>query len=225
MAELALAILGVVPLIGVATKGYKQANGKLKAFRHCSREAEKVRKVLKIQQQVFANECFLWLRFAIDDDEIASAMASDPEHGNWGDDSLESSLRTRLKNNYEPWFEIVQDVTRYLEELENGLEKFGIEKENIPTEGRLKKTLKRTQDGVKMAFSASEFDILIDKLRSSNNDLRGLREQISEIHKIRKSSNEEIGQASSEYEGLQKLSMMHSYERGTVDSPATWATL
>ncbi|KZL82960.1 hypothetical protein CI238_01981 [Colletotrichum incanum] len=183
MAELALGILGVVPLIGGAIKAYKQVNGKLKAFRHCSKEAKKIQKVLRIQQQVFSNECRLWLRFAIEDDEIVSEMASDPEHENWGDASLESCLRTRLKNNYEPWVEIIQDITGYVEELENGIRKFVIEKENKSTEGRLKKTLKRTQDGVKMAFSASDFDILIGELRSSNDDLKGLREQISELHK------------------------------------------
>ncbi|WYZ44004.1 hypothetical protein EsH8_VII_000440 [Colletotrichum jinshuiense] len=213
MAELALGIIGIVPLIGGAIKAYKQVNGRLKAFRHCSNEVKKVRKVLGIQQQVFSNECRLWLRFAIDDDEIASDMASDPEHENWGDASLESSLRTRLKNNYKPWVEIVQDITRYIEELENVIEQFTIEKENKPTEGRLKKTLKRTQDGFKMAFSAMDFDTLIEELRLSNNDLRGLREQISELHKPTK-----------RYGELLKHFTTPSYEHGIVDRQATWVT-
>ncbi|WQF83672.1 hypothetical protein CDEST_08686 [Colletotrichum destructivum] len=130
MAELALGILGILPLIGGAIKGYKQANRKLKAFRQCSEEARKVRTVLKIQQKLFSNECRLWLRFAIDDDKIASEMASDPEHENWGDDGLESSLRTRLEDNYETWFDIVQDITEFLGRLENVVDTFGIEEEN-----------------------------------------------------------------------------------------------
>ncbi|OHX00978.1 hypothetical protein CSPAE12_00333 [Colletotrichum incanum] len=232
MAELALGILGVVPLIGGAIKAYKQVNGKLKAFRHCSKEAKKIQKVLRIQQQVFSNECRLWLRFAIEDDEIVSEMASDPEHENWGDASLESCLRTRLKNNYEPWVEIIQDITGYVEELENGIRKFVIEKENKSTEGRLKKTLKRTQDGVKMAFSASDFDILIGELRSSNDDLKDSESRSvsctnrpNATRRMRKPSNRENGQVSSGYGELLKLSMTPSYEHGTVDSPATWATL
>ncbi|WQF83673.1 hypothetical protein CDEST_08687 [Colletotrichum destructivum] len=41
----------------------------------------------------------------------------------------------------------------------------------------------RAQDGVRMASIASELDSLIKKFRSSNNDLRGLREQITELQK------------------------------------------
>ncbi|KAK2000447.1 hypothetical protein LX36DRAFT_747613 [Colletotrichum falcatum] len=49
-------------------------------------------------------------------------------------------------------------------------------------DGRLKKTLKRTQDGARIAFSAFDFEKTIGQLRLSINELTGLREQISELH-------------------------------------------
>ncbi|KAK2018381.1 hypothetical protein LZ32DRAFT_599807 [Colletotrichum eremochloae] len=182
MAELALGVLGVVPLIGGAIKTYKQVHGKLKLFRHCSKEVKKVQKVLGVQRQVFANECRLWLRFIQEDDEVASAMASDAEHDGWDDAHLEAALQSRLKDNYETWLEICRDISGRIKELEANLDAFKLMDEVKPKDGRLKKTLKRTQDGARIAFNATDFEKTIDQLRSSNNELKGLREQISELH-------------------------------------------
>lgn len=108
MAELALGIAGVVPLVSCAIKVYKEVNSKLKLFCHGSKEVKRIRKVFGVQSQVFANECRLWLAFVEEDDDVASEMASDPEHSSWDDPRLNAFLRCRLGDNYDAWFQIKQ---------------------------------------------------------------------------------------------------------------------
>ncbi|KAF3800992.1 hypothetical protein GCG54_00010269 [Colletotrichum gloeosporioides] len=184
MAELALGIVGIVPLIGGAIKAYKEVNQKLKLFRHSSKEVKKTHKVLRIQRQVFANECRLWLAFGIEDDETATQMASDPEHDGWNDPSLDASLRNRLKDNYDIWLEVNAGIVNTIDSLDTSLVSFR-ESSDVET-GALQKTLKRTEGGVKAAFTASKHEKLIEKLRASNNELKGLREQIEDIHKSKR---------------------------------------
>lgn len=123
MAELALGIVGIAPLIGGTIKAYKEVNKKLKLLRHCSREVRKAHKVLKIQRQIFANECRLWLAFGVDD-EIASEMASDASHTGWSDPGLDASLRNRLDHNYETWLELNTGIFDTIDSLEANLGSF-----------------------------------------------------------------------------------------------------
>ncbi|KAK2063389.1 hypothetical protein LY76DRAFT_563343 [Colletotrichum caudatum] len=189
MAELALGIVGVVPLIGGAIKAYKEVNGALKHSRQSSREVNKVLKVLKIQRQVFANECGLWLRFILDDDEVASGMASNPSHDGWNNPSLDKSFRSRPKKNYDAWFEINKDISDNIETLGTQISSYEASAETKGQDGKLKKVLKRTKDGVKVAFHASDFKNAIERLRLSNNELKGLREQIAELQKPKSHSS------------------------------------
>lgn len=129
MAELALGIVGIAPLVGGAIKAYKEVNSRLKLFRHSSKEVKKVHKVLRIQRQVFVNECRLWLKFIIEDDETAMAMASDPDHDRWADPELDASFKSRLKDNYNAWLETTKDVSEGIEELEANLTVFKEEPE------------------------------------------------------------------------------------------------
>ncbi|KAF6826833.1 hypothetical protein CMUS01_09270 [Colletotrichum musicola] len=181
MAELALGIVGIAPLIGGAIKAYKEVNLKLKLFRHSSKEVNKVHKVLRIQRQVFVNECRLWLKFIIDDDETAMGMALDPNHDRWGDPELDSSFKSRLKDNYDTWLDTTKDISESIEELEGSLAAFKETSEENTKSGKLKRTLERTKDGARLAFNSSDFDKTIEKLRTSNNELKGLREQISNL--------------------------------------------
>lgn len=118
MAELALGVVGVVPLIGGAITAYKEVNRKLKLFRHRSKETRKLQKVFRIQRQVFANECRLWLKFVIEDDDIAAGMASDPDHDGWSGPNLDASLRSRLRENYDTWHDITAEISQSIGTLE-----------------------------------------------------------------------------------------------------------
>ncbi|KAF0323089.1 hypothetical protein GQ607_009633 [Colletotrichum asianum] len=181
MAELALGVVGIVPLVGGAIKAYKEVNRRLKLFRHSSREVKNVFKLVKIQRQIFSNECCLWLRFALEDGDIISEMASDPGHDGWKDPSLDESLRSRLKENYSVWVDIIAGISVTIHNLETDLTSFEESSDTKNSNRKLKRSLKRTKDGVKIAVKASDFESTIGKLRVCNNDLKRLREQIGEI--------------------------------------------
>ncbi|KAH0431608.1 hypothetical protein CcaCcLH18_06912 [Colletotrichum camelliae] len=190
MAELALGVVGVVPLIGGAIKAYKEVNTKLKLFCQSSKQVKRMHQRLKTHRQVFANECRLWLAFVIDDDVLASEMASDSEHDAWNDTRLDASFRSQLKDNYDVWLEINTEICQKIDSLESSLANF--EETSNMKDNKLKKALKRTVDGVKVATNSTDINILIEELRSSNTELKGLREQVGEIRKTKPRSSEKV---------------------------------
>ncbi|KAK2765772.1 hypothetical protein CKAH01_15576 [Colletotrichum kahawae] len=185
MAELALGVVGVVPLIGGAIKAYKEVNTKLKLFCQSSKQIKRMHQRLKTHRQVFANECRLWLAFVIDDDVLASEMASDSEHDGWNDTGLDASFRSQLKDNYDVWLEINTEICQKIDSLETSLANFAETSDAKTQDSKLKKVLKKAVDGVKVATNATDINILIEKLRLSNNELKGLREQVGEIRKTK----------------------------------------
>lgn len=62
MAELALGILGIVPLVAAAIKSYGDLTVKYRSFRHCSSTVCRVDKKLRVQHRILKNECHLLLR-------------------------------------------------------------------------------------------------------------------------------------------------------------------
>ncbi|KAI8217147.1 hypothetical protein K4K54_011938 [Colletotrichum sp. SAR 10_86] len=127
MAELALGIVGVVPVVLGAITAYKHVTVKVKLFRHSFKEVKRMYKILRTQRQVFSNECLLWLEFVINDSDVASAMASDPGHEGWNDPRLDSAFQSRLKDNYEPWLEVTKEIAEAVHSIENRLEALGRE--------------------------------------------------------------------------------------------------
>ncbi|KAK1852086.1 hypothetical protein CCHR01_05326 [Colletotrichum chrysophilum] len=182
MAELALGVAGIVPLIGGAIKAYKEVKRKLKLFRHRSKETKKLQKVLRIQRQVFANECRLWLKFVIEDDDIAADMVSDADHDGWRGPDLDASLRSRLHENYDTWHDITAEISQSISTLEADI--MNLEERTKAKSGKLKNIVRKGQEGVKVALNAATLEKTLDKLRSSNNELKGLREQVVETHRV-----------------------------------------
>lgn len=123
MAELALGIVGVVPVIGGAIKAYKEVYTKLKLFCHSSKQMKRMHQRFKTHRQIFANECRLWLAFVIDDD-IAFEMASDSEHDGWNDTCLDASFRSQLGNNDDVCLEINTEICQKIDSVEASLAKF-----------------------------------------------------------------------------------------------------
>ncbi|KAE9575203.1 hypothetical protein CGMCC3_g8570 [Colletotrichum fructicola] len=165
MAELALGVVGIVPLVGGAIKAYKEVKRRLKLFRHSSREVKNVLKLVKIQRQIFSNECCLWLRFALEEDDIISEMASDPGHDGWKDPSLDESLRSRLKENYSVWVDIISGISVTINNLDTDLTSFEESSDTKNSNGKLKRSLKRTKDCVKIAVKASDFENRVHTVR------------------------------------------------------------
>lgn len=142
MAELILGAVGVVPLIGVALKSYKTLYSELKAFRRCCSSLKRFHKVLRIQRQLFENECELLLRYCLGDGLVVQRMVANPEHENWSDPKQDESIKKLLKTNYEACGELVGGILEAIQKLESGLSCFQVlkslrQKVSPPTHNQL----------------------------------------------------------------------------------------
>lgn len=120
MAELAL---GIVPLIGVAIKSYKELLSVISTINHSSSVVNQFYRRLTIQYRIFNNECVLNLELleSLDDENIQD-MIGDSGHANWKDATLESDMRKALGGSYVACAELVEDVHNSTKTLEKKLD-------------------------------------------------------------------------------------------------------
>lgn len=208
--------LGVIPLLGGSIKLYRASQSRLRTFRHYSREVDRVRKEFERQRQFFVNEVHLSLRLVIEDESLVQEMVDDGNHLQWRSRSLERTMSDRFDaNNCQVLNEIVDDIGKTISAVKDGLECFDC-LEDARREVRLfsqlsnlgslaivnrapshmlihlsqgepiKDAVKRLQGRIRIAFDKSKFTEWISELRKSNNDLKFLREQASELGRPRK---------------------------------------
>lgn len=122
MAELALGVAGVVPLIGLAVKSYRQVHSKLKSFVHYSKALKQMRKRLNLNRSMFELECHYLLRFAFDD-EIIMLMKADGDRKEWEDPVFEDQVQRGLGDNYEGYMGLVEDVGELLGVLSEAIDR------------------------------------------------------------------------------------------------------
>ncbi|KAF7553374.1 hypothetical protein G7Z17_g3656 [Cylindrodendrum hubeiense] len=171
-------VLGIVPLLGGALKVYKSTYSKLKTFRHYSREVDRVRKHFDRQRQFFLNEIHLVLRLVLDDEALVQDMIDDGVHKKWKSLSLETAMVDCFGNNSQSLKEIIEDIGTIIDNVQKGLECFScLDEERLQGE-RLKDTVKRVRDRMKISFDKSKFEKWTAELRDANNDLKLLREQM-----------------------------------------------
>ncbi|KAF5575531.1 hypothetical protein FPCIR_13107 [Fusarium pseudocircinatum] len=181
--------LGIIPIVGGSLKVYKSIYSKLRTFRHYSREVDRVRKHFDRQRQFFLNEVHFVLRLALDDEVLVKAMVADGTHLEWHSHRLESAIVESFGDNSRALMEIVEDVRTIINDVKMALECFSCLEEARLEDERLKDTVKRVRDRMKIAFDKSKFDKWTSDLRSSNNDLCLLRKQVDELCKPRARSS------------------------------------
>lgn len=119
--------IGIVPLLGGSIKLFRASQSKFRAFRHYSREVDRIRKQFERQRQFFLNEIHLALRLVLDDDELLiRQMVGDGEHPKWHDtEGLEAVLIDRFHaNNYQVLNEIIDEIGKTITAIQEGLECF-----------------------------------------------------------------------------------------------------
>ncbi|KAK1759053.1 hypothetical protein QBC47DRAFT_336709 [Echria macrotheca] len=173
--------LGIVPILGGSVKLYKSAHSKLKIARHFSREVDRIRRQFDRQKQFFLNEIRLLLRLVLDDESLIQEMVADGGHERWQSPRLNRALLDRLGDNCCVLEEVAEDVTKIINHAEEGLECFDRLEAVRERDERFKDTVKRVKSSLKVAFDKSKFDQWIADLRSTNEDLKLLREQVTEL--------------------------------------------
>jgi len=116
--------LGIVPILGGSVKLYKSTYSKLKTARHFSREVDRIRRQFERQKHFFLNEIRLLLRLALDNESLIQEMVEDGAHEKWQSPRLNRALRDRLGDNCSVLEEIAEDVTKTINNTEEGLECF-----------------------------------------------------------------------------------------------------
>ncbi|KAH6970904.1 hypothetical protein BKA56DRAFT_621701 [Ilyonectria sp. MPI-CAGE-AT-0026] len=178
MAELALGVAGVVPLIGLAVKSYRQVHSKLKTFVHYSKALKQMRKRLNLNRSMFELECHYLLRFAFDD-EIILLMKADGHRKEWEDPVFEDQVQRGLGANYEGYMGLVEDVGELLEVLSKAIDRCTETNEGE----RLKDAMRRLKRRGKLTLIETEWEDTHKKLRGLIQDLTSLREKIQGLDK------------------------------------------
>ncbi|KAI1339013.1 hypothetical protein F5Y15DRAFT_89659 [Xylariaceae sp. FL0016] len=175
--------LAILPLVGGTCKAYGGLHRRLKGFCHYSREVRRARKQFDRQRHFFRNEVHLLVRAAFEDDATIESMLDNPSHDLWKSQELERSLKKHLEKNYDAFLEVIEDIGSLNEELAEFMECFH-EIEQQRREGEaIKEAVRRLRDRTKVAWDKSEFEASITSLRNSNDDLKRLRQQVSELQK------------------------------------------
>lgn len=178
--------LGILPLAGVAVKGFRSVSSKLTVFRHSSKELSRVRKLLQVQSSLFLSECQLLLRL-MDNSERGNVA----DFVGWNDPCLEKHLQENLESHaYEACQALFENIGTTIKSLNDALDQFEHELATQQQTGeRPKDTAKRLgrlRDGVRISFDKEKYQKLIRELRDAVTDLKTLREQAAEKQKAKK---------------------------------------
>ncbi|RKU47535.1 hypothetical protein DL546_005679 [Coniochaeta pulveracea] len=172
------------PIIGGTIKSYKTIYKKLKLFAQASSEAGRVRRALKRQCDVFVNQIQILLHQvlvdkALLDEDVLDAMTKDGNHEGWKSPDIDARLERYFDRNYESYKGIVEEVAGEVALLLEEIEAFNgaLAKEEGTIPGRREELSSRTR----LAFDQTKCNKAVQLLRTSNEDLRTLCEQVSQL--------------------------------------------
>jgi hypothetical protein len=122
--SLTLGILGVLPLISMALKGYRSVRTTFASYCQYSREMARISKRMKAEKQLFLNYSRILVINAAREEKIVLAMIEDEADVRWTDPGLENKIRQRLSANYEACRDVVEEIVTTLSELETAMKLF-----------------------------------------------------------------------------------------------------
>ncbi|EJT80599.1 hypothetical protein GGTG_00594 [Gaeumannomyces tritici R3-111a-1] len=180
MAELAIGVLGLVPLIGGAHAGVRAAKRKFRSFQKYSSEVRRISNSLDMEKASFRNQTRLVLQLALDDRDGAEkdieAILGCRDEKLAAKLGLEERLQACLADSYEPCRAVFEQISADVNHLEQQLD--GYESPYLDMEPERKD---RIRAGLKYAFSEAKCKELLTSLRASNLDLERLRKERLEL--------------------------------------------
>ncbi|CAM1504376.1 Fc.00g019670.m01.CDS01 [Cosmosporella sp. VM-42] len=185
MAELAIGILGLVPLISLVFTSSRSLKAKLKAFEHYSDDLSYANLKFKLAKNSLERECQILLRLAIDEDEM-DAMKLDEKHATWFNKAFEAELHTIVGAAYEDYYLLLQSALKILMELGGQLECFDILTMERKGHERLSETVRRLRKRIRVAFNQERFENIYQRISETNGDLAALRGQIKQLQQPKK---------------------------------------
>ncbi|RYC56811.1 hypothetical protein CHU98_g9403 [Xylaria longipes] len=147
-----------------------------KGFCHYSREVRRARKRFDRQRQFFRNEIHLLLRPVLEDESAVKSMLDNPSHKTWESQQLEDALKEHLGQNYGTCLDVIEEIGSSNQELVEFMECF-----NELDSERQKASPYLSNSRVPDQWWLTDIDASIENLRSSNEDLRRIRQQAIEL--------------------------------------------
>jgi hypothetical protein len=126
--EVAGLAFGVLPILFEAVRAYSKVYDSLHTFRHWKQEVATISFELKIQREVFFNECRLLLQEAVDAD-TAKGMLKERNDEQWKSAELSLKLREVLEDNLELCCSIILATNHALVSIAEEMNVFNVLRE------------------------------------------------------------------------------------------------
>lgn len=121
--EIAGLAFGVLPILFEVVKSYSVICDKIRIFRRCTQELGDILIEFKATRVVFLNEVRLLLG-SIQNKKKTELDLKNYNNQRWINRETEDQLRAVLRDNYDICGEIIQHISRFLEEMASELENF-----------------------------------------------------------------------------------------------------
>ncbi|KAI4605855.1 hypothetical protein J4E80_010388 [Alternaria sp. BMP 0032] len=126
--EVAGLVFGVLPILFETVRAYSKVHDSLHTFRHWAEEVHNISFELRIQREVFFNECRLFLQKAVDA-EAAKGMIRDRDDKRWESADLDKKLCVVLGENLELCASIITATKRIVVSMEEEMKRFNVVRE------------------------------------------------------------------------------------------------
>jgi len=127
--EIAGLALAVLPILFETVRAYSNVHDSLHTFRHWAKEVSTISFELKIQREVFFNECRLFLQKAVDA-EAAKDMIRDRNDERWKSADLDKKLGAVLEDSLELCCSIITATHEVVGSIEAEMKRFNVLREH-----------------------------------------------------------------------------------------------
>ena len=121
MAEAAGFVLAALPLLVEGLRCYLKGIESIKKYWQYTKVLKRLIRKFQVEQRKFGNTCEELLVGLVDDTELSDLLEK-PGGAKWQEKGLQLSLRVRLGESYQVFFDAVTDMTEVTEEFEEKLE-------------------------------------------------------------------------------------------------------
>jgi len=196
MAELVLAVIGVLPVILEALKSYRAIHDKVRTFSNCCQELAWIQRRLNTQKLKFFYNCERLIRLKLRQNEDLEDLIDNSKQSFWFEESPNTKIRNALGRITVDLLEgTIAEVQTILQDFDADLQCLDVIKSEMCEviflsinlcialsnttflQGEsLKKAFRRLRQSFTIVIEKSRFSKHLDMLQSLNEDLKGLVE-------------------------------------------------
>ncbi|ETS87071.1 hypothetical protein PFICI_00899 [Pestalotiopsis fici W106-1] len=175
-------ILGILPLVAGAIKGYGVLKKKSDIFRHYSRELKRIQKSLNVERDVFLCETETMVLAAIDDYSLVGCMIEDPDHPQWRSTTVEESFKEVLGRSYDEYYDTIKSISQAIQEIQTELDCFDASERHVAE--KQKEVFQRLRDRFKASWKQPTLEGSLASLTRCNGSLQRLGKQARKIQEM-----------------------------------------